>query len=132
MTIPIASAPPRAGIGYDCSRQQQRRTTMGLAREQAVEINAAPLFSPGEKVRSIKHIKNDGTYPGKEIGENLVRKGDVGYVRDIGTYLQQFYIYAIEFADRAVIVGMRGKELASVDNPPAKAKQPIAMQEPAP
>ena len=105
---------------------------MGLAREQAVEINAAPLFSPGEKVRSIKHIKNDGTYPGKEIGENLVRKGDVGYVRDIGTYLQQFYIYAIEFADRAVIVGMRGKELASIDNPRAKAEQPTTMQDLAP
>ena len=105
---------------------------MGLAREQEVEINAAPLFSPGEKVRSIKHIKNDGTYPGKEIGENLVRKGDVGYVRDIGTYLQQFYIYAIEFADRAVIVGMRGKELASIDNPRAKAEQPTTMQELAP
>jgi nitrogen fixation protein NifZ len=105
---------------------------MGLAREQAVEINATPLFSPGEKVRSIKHIKNDGTYPGKEIGENLVRKGDVGYVRDIGTYLQQFYIYAIEFADRAVIVGMRGKELASIDNPRAKAEQPTTMQDLAP
>jgi nitrogen fixation protein NifZ len=105
---------------------------MGLAREQAVEINAAPLFSPGEKVSSIKHIKNDGTYPGKEIGENLVRKGDVGYVRDIGTYLQQFYIYAVEFADRAVIVGMRGKELASIDNPRAKAEQPTTMQELAP
>jgi len=105
---------------------------MGLAREQAVEINAAPVFSPGEKVRPITHIKNDGTYPGKEIGENLVRKGDVGYVRDIGTYLQQFYIYAIEFADRAVIVGMRGKELASIDNPRAKADQPTTMQELAP
>ena len=105
---------------------------MGLAREQAVEINAAPLFSPGEKVRSIKHIKNDGTYPGKEIGENLVRKGDVGYVRDIGTYLQQFYIYAIEFADRAVIVGMRGKELASIDHPLARTERTTTMQEPAP
>jgi nitrogen fixation protein NifZ len=130
MTIPIAKC---AAARWDRVRlQQQRRTTMGLAREQAVEIYAAPLFSPGEKVRSTKHIKNDGTYPGKEIGENLVRKGDVGYVRDIGTYLQQFYIYAIEFADRAVIVGMRGKELASIDNPQAKAEQPTTMQELAP
>ena len=91
---------------------------MGLGREQAVEIFAAPLFNPGEKVRSIKHVKNDGTYPGKEIGENLVRKGDVGYVRDIGIFLQQFYIYAVEFVDRAAVVGMRGRELASIDNPP--------------
>ena len=73
---------------------------MGLAREQTVEIFASPIFKSGEKVRSTKHIKNDGTYPGKEIGENLVRKGDVGYVRDIGVFLQQFYIYAVEFVDR--------------------------------
>ena len=105
---------------------------MGLAREQTVEIYAAPLFKPGEKVRSTKHVKNDGTYPGKEIGENLVRKGDVGYVRDIGIFLQQFYIYAVEFVDRAVVVGMRGKELASVDNPSAKTEQPTAIEEPAP
>jgi nitrogen fixation protein NifZ len=105
---------------------------MGLAREQAVEIFAEPLFKPGEKVRSTKHIKNDGTYPGKEIGENLVRKGDVGYVRDIGIFLQQFYIYAVDFADRAVVVGMRGKELASIDNPLFETEQPTATEELAP
>jgi nitrogen fixation protein NifZ len=105
---------------------------MGLAREQAVEIFNAPVFKPGEKVRSTKHVKNDGTYPGKAIGENLVRKGDVGYVRDIGVFLQQFYIYAVDFADRAVVVGMRGKELASVDNPPVKPEQPAAIEERAP
>ena len=66
---------------------------------------------PGTKVVSRKHIKNDGTYPLKDIGENLVRKGDVGYVRDIGTFLQMYYIYAVEWIDRGTIVGMRGKEL---------------------
>jgi nitrogen fixation protein NifZ len=84
---------------------------MGLAREQEVEIRGEPVYMPGAKVVSRKHIKNDGTYPLKEIGEILVKKGDVGYVRDIGTYLQQFYIYAVEWIDRGTIVGMRGKEL---------------------
>ncbi len=88
---------------------------MGLAREQTVEIYAEPLFCPGEKVRSLKHVKNDGTVPGREIGEIIVRKGDVGYVRDVGTFLQQFYIYAVDWIDRGTIVGMRGKELVSVD-----------------
>ncbi|TKB42795.1 MAG: nitrogen fixation protein NifZ, partial [Mesorhizobium sp.] len=60
-------------------------------------------------------IKNDGTYPGKEVGENLVRKGDEGYVRDIGTFLQQFYIYAVEWVDRGTIVGMRARELMSLE-----------------
>ena len=88
---------------------------MGLAREQTVEIYDEPLFQPGEKVRSLKNVKNDGTVPGREIGEIIVRKGDVGYVRDIGTYLQQFYIYAVDWIDRGTIVGMRAKELVSVD-----------------
>lgn len=88
---------------------------MGLGREQAVEIFAAPVFKPGEKVRSTRHVKNDGTYPRREIAEILVRKGDVGYVRDIGVFLQQFYVYAVEFVERGVVVGMRGRELVSLD-----------------
>ncbi len=88
---------------------------MGLAREEVVEILDQPIFRPGEKVRARKHVKNDGTYPRREIGEILVRKGDVGYVRDIGTFLQRFYVYAVEFVDRQAIVGMRGRELTSLD-----------------
>jgi nitrogen fixation protein NifZ len=49
----------------------------------------------------------------------LVRKGEVGYVRDIGTFLQQFYIYAVEWIESGTLVGMRGKELASLDLVPA-------------
>lgn len=94
---------------------------MGLGREQEVEIRAAPVFMPGEKVQSTKYVKNDGTYPRREIGDILVRKGDVGYVRDVGTFLQQFYVYAVEFVDRAVIVGMRGRELVSLDRVAASA-----------
>ena len=42
-------------------------------------------------------------------------KGEVGYVRDIGTFLQQFYIYAVEWVDSGTLVGMRAKELVSLD-----------------
>ncbi|WP_128291590.1 nitrogen fixation protein NifZ [Afifella aestuarii] len=88
---------------------------MGLAREEEVEIYDQPLFMPGAKVRARKAVKNDGTMPGCEIGEIVVRKGDEGYVRDVGTYLQRFYIYAVEFLDCGRIVGMRGRELIAVD-----------------
>ncbi len=40
-----------------------------------------------------------------------MRKGEVGFVRDIGTFLQQFYIYAVDWIDSGTLVGMRGKEL---------------------
>lgn len=97
---------------------------MGLGREQEVEIFKPPLFKPGEKVVSLKNIRNDGTVRGCEIGEIVVKKGEVGYVRDIGTFLQQFFIYAVEWIDRGTVVGMRGKELKSVDRPqPATGEQ---------
>jgi nitrogen fixation protein NifZ len=90
---------------------------MGLGTEEEIETQSEPKFIPGEHVRSTKYVKNDGTYPGKDIGDELVRKGDVGYVRDVGIFLQRYYIYAVEFIDRGTIVGMRARELTSLDNP---------------
>ncbi len=100
---------------------------MGLGREEEVEIHRPPVFLPGEKVRARRLVKNDGTYPRREIGEPLVFKGDVGWVRDIGTFLQQFFIYAVEWPDRGTIVGMRGKELESLDR--IEAASPAAEAE---
>lgn len=88
---------------------------MGLGKEEEVEIYQDPKFMPGRKVRSTKYVKNDGTYAGRDVGDILVQKGDVGYVRDIGTYLQRYYIYAVEFVERGTVVGMRGRELAAID-----------------
>lgn len=88
---------------------------MGLGKEETLEVDQPPAFLPGIKVRSKKHVKNDGTFPGKDIGEVLVRKGDEGYVRDVGMFLQRYYIYAVEFVERGSIVGMRGRELVLVE-----------------
>ena len=96
---------------------------MGLAREQVVEIFDPPDFMPGDKVRALKLVKNDGTYPRREIGDILVRKGEVGYVRDVGAFLQQFYIYAVEWIDSGTLVGMRGKELGRIHDAPPASKE---------
>lgn len=96
---------------------------MGLGREQEVEIFKQPVFKAGEKVQARKYVRNDGTFPGREVGEVLVNKGSVGYVRDIGSFLQQFYVYSVEFVDLGLIVGMRARELESLDKPsPAQGK----------
>lgn len=79
-----------------------------------VEITAPPHFTYGEKVRAKRTIRNDGTYAGKEIGEVLAKKGEEGYVVSIGTFLQQFYIYGVEFMESGNRVGMKRKELESV------------------
>jgi nitrogen fixation protein NifZ len=78
------------------------------------EISEAPFFSFGEKVKAKRVIRNDGTYAGKEIGEVLAKKGEIGYVVSIGTFLQQFYIYGVEFPDSGNRVGMKKKELEPV------------------
>ena len=80
-----------------------------------VELNAPPWFAYGDKVRARRTVRNDGTYAGKEIGDILVRKGEEGFVVSIGTFLQQFYIYGVEFVDHGYKVGMRRKELESLD-----------------
>ncbi|MFO1025479.1 MAG: nitrogen fixation protein NifZ [Acetobacteraceae bacterium] len=84
---------------------------MGLGREDEIEVYKPPRFRPGAKVRANRSVKNDGTMAGREIGEIVVKKGDIGYVRDIGMYLQRYYVYAVEFVDRTTIVGMRAREL---------------------
>ncbi|MCE4556777.1 nitrogen fixation protein NifZ [Pelomonas cellulosilytica] len=90
-----------------------------IARDSdELEIASPPRFHMGERVISRTVIRNDGTYNGKDIGEVLVNKGEVGFVRSIGTFLQQFYIYAVEFIDSGHRVGMRAKELCTLDHLP--------------
>ncbi|MFQ3451977.1 nitrogen fixation protein NifZ [Bradyrhizobium sp. UFLA01-814] len=97
-----------------------------------VELSGPPCFSFGEKVRANRSIRNDGTYPGKEIGEILVRKGEVGYVVSIGTFLQQFYIYGVAFLESGYRVGMKRKELDTldpgeeVDDPPFPEEEAVS------
>jgi len=80
-----------------------------------IELNLPPIFEIGQKVRVRKLIKNDGTFPGRDIGEVLARIGDVGYVASIGTYLQAYYIYAVHFVNTGYVIGCRKKELESVE-----------------
>lgn len=82
-----------------------------MKAEDDVEIFDDPAFDYGTKVVATRHIRNDGTYPGIEVGEILVRIGDVGYVTSIGTFLQRYYIYGVDFYERGRLVGMRSREL---------------------
>lgn len=88
---------------------------MGLVKTDEIELNSPPVFEMEQKVRVKKLIRNDGTFPGKQVGETLAKKGDTGYIISIGTYLQMYYIYAVHFIDRGVVVGCRAKELEAID-----------------
>ncbi|HBL61298.1 MAG TPA: nitrogen fixation protein NifZ [Cyanobacteria bacterium UBA8803] len=80
-----------------------------------LELDLPPAFEMEEKVRLRKLIRNDGTFPGREVGEVLAKKGDIGYVIGIGTYLQSYYIYAVHFINSGFIIGCRKKELEVID-----------------
>jgi len=88
-----------------------------IVRDSEVcELMDSPFFSFGEQVRAKRVIRNDGTYAGKEIGDVLAKKGEIGYVVSIGTFLQQFYIYGVEFTESGNRVGMKRKELEATNS----------------
>jgi nitrogen fixation protein NifZ len=76
-----------------------------------------PKFEYGDEVRLIRNVRNDGTYPGAETGELLLRRGVVGCVYDVGTYLQDQLIYRVHFIDSGRTVGCREEELIPASAP---------------
>lgn len=85
----------------------------------AIEIYRPPLLELGTKVRAKQAVRNDGTMPGRRMGEILLEKGEVGYVNSIGTFLQRYYIYGVDFFRLGMVVGMRAHELEVVEDVPA-------------
>ncbi|WP_295408763.1 nitrogen fixation protein NifZ [uncultured Thiocystis sp.] len=76
-----------------------------------------PQYEFGDAVRVVRNVRNDGTYPGESTGTLLIRRGSTGFVRDVGTFLQDQIIYTVHFLDSDRVVGCREEELQSVDAP---------------
>jgi len=76
-----------------------------------------PKFDYGTEVRVLRNVRNDGTYPGEATGALLVRRGSSGYVRDVGTFLQDQIVYTVHFLAQDRIVGCREEELQPAAEP---------------
>ncbi|SFB08920.1 nitrogen fixation protein NifZ [Azotobacter beijerinckii] len=76
-----------------------------------------PQFEYGDEVRLIRNVRNDGTYPGMDTGTLLIRRGAVGCVYDVGTYLQDQLIYRVHFLSEGRTVGCREEELILASAP---------------
>ncbi len=74
-----------------------------------------PTWEYGDAVRVTRNVRNDGTYPGVATGDLLVRRGSVGHVVDVGTFLMDQIIYSVHFLDINRIVGCRAEELIGAD-----------------
>ncbi len=72
-------------------------------------------FDYGDEVRVVRNVRNDGTFPGTDIGDLLIRRGSCGYVRNIGTFLQDQTIYTVHFIEEDLMIGCREEELIRID-----------------
>jgi len=69
----------------------------------------------GDAVRVTRNVRDDGTYPGAAAGDLLVRRGSIGHVVDVGTFLMDQVIYSVHFLDQGRIVGCREEELIGAE-----------------
>lgn len=76
-----------------------------------------PRYEYGDQVRLTRNVRNDGTYPGEDVGKLLVRRGEIGAVFDVGTYLQDQLIYRVHFLEAGKTVGCREEELILASAP---------------
>jgi nitrogen fixation protein NifZ len=74
-------------------------------------------FDFGETVRITRNVRNDGTYPGMEVGDLLIRRGSVGNILNVGTFLQDQVIFTVHFLGVDRMVGCRLEELIPADEP---------------
>jgi nitrogen fixation protein NifZ len=78
-----------------------------------------PKFKEGQKVRLVEDIVNDGTYPHAPIGTLMMPKGQIGYIKDMGEFLQVIRVYEVHFVGSNMeveIVGCREHELEAMDD----------------
>ncbi len=76
-----------------------------------------PRWTLGDVVRVTRNVRNDGTFLGTQTGDLLVRRGRIGHVRDVGSFLQDQIIYSVHFLDEGRVVGCREEELIDIDEP---------------
>jgi nitrogen fixation protein NifZ len=93
-------------------------TEAAAGDDAPVEVWGPPAYGLGDKVVAIRDVRNDGTFPGARMGDVLIRAGAVGYVHSVGTYLNRFYVFGIDFVDAGRLVGMRTREIELVEQAP--------------
>jgi nitrogen fixation protein NifZ len=93
-------------------------TPIPMKLSEEIEIDSPPIFDLNNRVRVTKLLRNDGTFPGQEVGARLAEPGDIGYVIGIGTYLQRAYIYSVHFLENNRVIGCLGRELELAEDLP--------------
>ncbi|MEG3619912.1 nitrogen fixation protein NifZ [Magnetovibrio sp. PR-2] len=74
-------------------------------------------YEIGDEVRVTRNVRNDGTFPGLERGDLIMRRGTCGTIVDRGTFLQDQIVYTVHFVGDDRVVGCREEELIPIDAP---------------
>ncbi|EQD63400.1 NifZ [mine drainage metagenome] len=73
-----------------------------------------PKYQWGQPVTAITDLLNDGTFPGKEPGDLLVKTGCCGEIVQVGSHEEtNTPVYLVEFAE-GLVVGCLEEELVSL------------------
>jgi len=75
-------------------------------------------FHVGQKVKLKEDIVNDGTYPFAPVGSLMMKKESIGYITDMGDFLQVIRVYEVHFfgTDAEVDkIGCREHELEAME-----------------
>ena len=73
-----------------------------------------PRYRWGQPVTATTDLFNDGTFPGKEPGDLLVKTGCCGEIVQVGSHEEtNTPVYLVEFAE-GLVVGCLEEELVSV------------------
>lgn len=63
-----------------------------------------PRYQWGQRVKALIDLRNDGTFPDKELEALLVGIGGVGEIVQVGTHTEaNLPIYLVEFGERLVV-----------------------------
>lgn len=69
-----------------------------------VELSGPPCFDYGEKVRSRRMVRNDGSFPGRGEDEQLAEAGQVGEIVRVGHHVEANQpIYLVDFGGELVV-----------------------------
>lgn len=104
----VAANPPLVSEEEMPINNEARKTNL---YKMSTKDEILSVFRVGQRVRLIKAIRNDGTYPHARVGDVLVEAGAEGYVRKIGDFLQTIRVYEVNFIEEGLAFGCREAEL---------------------
>jgi len=83
--------------------------------ELSIEEKDEHNFKLNQKVKALKDIKNDGTFPEGKRGDILIKAGQEGYIKEISEFLFRPAIM-VHFLKENRVIGFRPSEIELIED----------------